>query len=435
MKKDKKYLEELEKKLEFVSKRDKRAIILKYQKIIDERKENKEKIVSILKSIGPVSEVAEKEIAEYRKTRNAEYMINKFFSKFKKDKASTPSKDKKEEKKEETKNDKVSFFDKLKEKRTKRKEESLKKKEEKEKQKQELEKVTIEEKKELETKDKNEEKVGFFDRFKKKKTLKEKIEDKIEEITKEVPDEIADVTEIVSEKKIFETKEQRRKRIILSTIRVIFTILLLFAWLWICVIFIAGCFAFLDGVKLYGMVIALGGLTMLVLSIIIIINGSLFRRKVRRLWPFLAIILFTAVTAAGIALFMKEIHKIKITSDVTEKYNMTKKSTSYNLPNDPEKKLFITFNSNYNTDYIIEYDKTISDKVNVEVKYFECYYDYFAKKDSNNLYISLGLDNRDRLSVYIDDLKEGKIYDNKELERYVVKISYNEKDKDRIVIK
>jgi hypothetical protein len=209
----------------------------------------------------------------------------------------------------------------------------------------------------------------------------------------------------------------------------------LFAWLWICVIFIAGCFAFLDGVKLYGMVIALGGLTMLVLSIIIIINGSLFRRKVRRLWPFLAIILFTAVTAAGIALFMKEIQKIKVTSDVTEKYNMTKKSTSYNLPNDPEKKLFITFNSNYNTDYIIEYDKTISDKVNVEVKYFECYYDYFAKKDSNNLYISLGLDNRDRLSVYIDDLKEGKIYDNKELERYVVKITYNEKDKDRIVIK
>ncbi len=486
MKKDKKYLEELEKKLEFISARDKRAIVLKYQKIIDERKENKEKIVSILKSIGPVSEVAEKEIAEYRKTRNAEYMINKFFSKFKKDKASTPNKDKKgekkaEDKKKETNKDKTSFIQKIKDKRAKRKEERLKKKEEKEKQKQELEKVTTEEKQELEDKEKEviketkaeekssenkvsffdklkekrtkrkeerlkkkeekkkekekKEKKSFFDRFKKKKTLKEKIEDKIEEITEEVPDEIADVTEIVSEKKIFETKEQRIKRIILSTIRVIFTIILLFAWLWICVIFIAGCFAFLDGVKLYGMVIALGGLTMLVLSIIIIINGSLFRRKVRRLWPFLAIILFTAVTAAGIALFMKEIQKIKVTSDVTEKYNMTKKSTSYNLPNDPEKKLFITFNSNYNTDYIIEYDKTISDKVNVEVKYFECYYDYFAKKDSNNLYISLGLDNRDRLSVYIDDLKEGKIYDNKELERYVVKITYNEKDKDRIVIK
>ena len=209
----------------------------------------------------------------------------------------------------------------------------------------------------------------------------------------------------------------------------------MFVWLVVCVLFIASGFAFLDGVKLYGLVITLGGLTLLILSIIIILNGSLFRRRIRRIWPFLFIILFIAVTAFGIALFVKEISKIKTTSDVTEKYSMTKKSTSYNLPSDPDKKLFVTFNSNYKTDYIIEYDNTMTDKINVEVKYFECYYDYFAKKDINNLYISLGLDKRDRLSVYIDDLKEGKIYDNNELERYVVKISYNEKDKDRIVIK
>ena len=139
--------------------------------------------------------------------------------------------------------------------------------------------------------------------------------------------------------------------------------------------------------------------------------------------------------ACGIAIFVKQVYKIKITSDVGEKYNMTKKNNTYNLPNDPEKKLFITFNSNYDTDYIIEYDNTLENKVGVEVKYFECYYDYFVKKDNNNLYISLGLDNRDRLSVYIDDLKEGKIYDNDELERYVVKISMNEVDKERIVIK
>ena len=49
MKKDKKYLEELEKKLEFISKRDKRAIVLKYEKIIEERRANKEKITTIFK--------------------------------------------------------------------------------------------------------------------------------------------------------------------------------------------------------------------------------------------------------------------------------------------------------------------------------------------------------------------------------------------------
>ena len=418
MKKDKKYLEELEKKLEFISKRDKRAIVLKYEKIIEERRANKEKITTILKSIGPVSEVAQKEIEEYRKTRNAEYCINRFFSRFKKAEKNTPKekvsflqklkekREKKKEEKEKKEKEKVSFIQKLKEKREKRKEEKAKK-----------------------------EKKSFFDRFKKEKTLKEKIEDKIEEITEEEPNEIAEVTEIVSEKKLFETKEERIRRIILKTLQVIFTIILMFVWLVVCVLFIASGFAFLDGVKLYGLVITLGGLTLLILSIIIILNGSLFRRRIRRIWPFLFIILFIAVTAFGIALFVKEISKIKTTSDVTEKYSMTKKSTSYNLPSDPDKKLFVTFNSNYKTDYIIEYDNTMTDKINVEVKYFECYYDYFAKKDINNLYISLGLDKRDRLSVYIDDLKEGKIYDNNELERYVVKISYNEKDKDRIVIK
>ncbi len=416
MKKDKKYLEELEKRLEFISNRDRHAIVLKYEKIIAERRANKEKITTILKNLGPVSEVAQKEIDEYRKTRNAEYCINRFFSKFKKDKKDDSKekisfiqnlKDKRAKKKEEKeKKEKVSFIQKIKDRREKRKEEKAKK-----------------------------EKKSFFDRFKKKKTFKEKIEDKIEEITEEEPSEIAEVTEIVSEKKLFETKEERIRRIILKTLQVIFTIILMFVWLVVCVLFIASGFAFLDGVKLYGLVIALGGLTLLILSIIIILNGSLFRKKIRRIWPFLFIILFIVVTAFGIALFVKEISKIKTTSDVTEKYSMTKKSTSYNLPNDPDKKLFITFNSNYKTDYIIEYDKTITDKVNVEVKYFECYYDYFAKKDINNLYISLGLDKRDRLSVYIDDLKEGKIYDNDELERYVVKISFNEKDKDRIVIK
>ena len=166
MKKDKKYLEELEKKLEFISKRDKRAIVLKYEKIIEERRANKEKITTILKSIGPVSEVAQKEIEEYRKARNAEYCINRFFSRFKKDEKNTPKekvsflqklKEKREKKKEEKKKkekEKVSFIQKLKEKREKRKEEKAKK-----------------------------EKKSFFDRFKKEKTLKEKIEDKIEEIT------------------------------------------------------------------------------------------------------------------------------------------------------------------------------------------------------------------------------------------------------------
>jgi len=174
---------------------------------------------------------------------------------------------------------------------------------------------------------------------------------------------------------------------------------------------------------------------LLILSIIVLINKSLFNRKISRKWSFIFIILFILIIAFGVTLGVRQIYKLNITADVSEKYNMVKKNSSYNLPSDIDKKLYISFNTNYNTNYIIDYDNTINDKVNVEVKYYECYYDYYTKKDSNNLYISLRPDKRDRLSVYIDDFKEGKIYDNNELERYVVKITLNEKDKDRVVIK
>ena len=72
--------------------------------------------------------------------------------------------------------------------------------------------------------------------------------------------------------------------------------------------------------------------------------------------------------------------------------------------------------------------------VKVEVKYYECYYDYFIKQTSNSAYMSLKLDNRDRLSVYIDDLKEGLVFDNDELSRYSVKITINKDDINRLVI-
>lgn len=426
MKKEKKFLDELEKRLEFVSKRDKTAIVLKYKNIIDEKKENKERIVDILKEIGNVEDVANKEIEEYRKTRNAEYKLNEFFSKFKKNKEDKPKK--KKDKKKKQKNKKNIFGWIKTEKKDKKEKKNFfarfkKEKTLKEKIEDKIENIT----------DKKEKK-SFFDRFKKKKTFKEKIEDKIEEIQEE-ENEVVEVAEIVTEKKIFETKEERNKRIALKVIRIVITTILLFIWLWICVVFIASIFAFLDGVKLYGLVIALGGLVLLVLSIIVLINKTVLRIRISRKWSFILTIISIVIIASGIAIFLKQIYKIKVTSDVGEKYNMTKKNNSYNLPNDPDKKVFITFNSNYKTDYIIEYDNTLENKVNVEVKYFECYYDYFVKKDSNNIYISLGLDNRDRLSVYIDDLKEGKIYDNKELERYVVKISMNEKDKERVIIK
>lgn len=408
MKKEKKFLDELRNKLGNINNKDKDAIILKYSNIIKEHKENNERIIDILKNIGLVDSVAEKEIEEYKKNNSFKYAISNFFSKFKKEEKPKKKKEnnkkeivKKEKKKVEVKKEKKSFKDKFNE--FKNKLNSNKK-----------------------------ERKSFKDLFKRKdKTLKEEIVESI----KDAKDEISEVTEIVTEKKVFETKEERTKRIILSTIKVIITTILIFVLLWVTVLFIASLFAFLDGVKFYGLIITLGGFALLILSIIVLINKSLFRRKISRKWSLIFIIFFVLVIAGGIALGIKQLYDLNTTADVSEKYNMVKKNNSFSLPSDVEKKLYITFNANYKTEYIIDYDNTLKDKVNVEVKYYECYYDYYNKKDNNNLYISLRPDTRDRISVYIDDFKDGKIYDNKELERYVVKITINEKDKDRIVIK
>ena len=195
----------------------------------------------------------------------------------------------------------------------------------------------------------------------------------------------------------------------------------------------ASIFALLDGVKLYGLVITLLGIVLLVLSLVILINKSIFKKKISLKWSLIFIIIFVVIIALGITLFLKEISNIKTTHDVSDKYTMTRSTTTYTLSKDNEP-FYITFNSNYKTKYIIEYDESLKNKVKVEVKYYECYYDYFIKKSTDNAYISLKLNKRDRLSVYIDDLKEGKIYDNDELERYTVKIIGSKKDMERVII-
>ena len=69
MKKDKKFLLELEKKLNSISKKKRDAIVLKYRKIIDEKINEKKKIKDILKEIGTPEEIAQKEIIEIKKDK------------------------------------------------------------------------------------------------------------------------------------------------------------------------------------------------------------------------------------------------------------------------------------------------------------------------------------------------------------------------------
>ena len=375
MKKDRKFLIALELNLSKLSKKNRDKIVSKYYDIIEEEKSKKRKITSILKDLGKPEEVAKREIENLKNNNRLKDKINNIINTLKNQFKNKSKKIKKEKVKKE------SLISKIK------------------------------------------------NKIKRKDTLKNNIEDVIEE-SKE---EIINVSEIVTEKKIFESRSTRVKRIIYKTLGVILTIILLFIWLWLVIVFMASIFALLDGVKLYGINIALLGIVLLVLTIVILINKSIFRKKISLKWSLIFIISFIVIIAFGITLSLKEISKIKTTHDVSDKYTMTRSFTTYKIPSN-NKPLYITFNSNYKTKYIVEYDESMKGKIGVEVKYYECYYDYFIKKGSDNIYISLKLNKRDRLSVYIDDLKEGKIYDNDELERYTVKITGSKSDIEKVII-
>ena len=501
MKKDKKFLMDLEKNLEGIKDKYKKEILSKYEQIIKDEKANNKKITSILKEIGPSDEVAKKEIealggkgketffdTTVKKVRNyneKRKIEKEAKSKLKDEKNANKRlgdktikvsvnnksvKSNKEKEKEKLEKEKAKIkAQKEKEKakiKAQKEKEKLEKEKEKNKAKEVQEKVILEEKKLTSLDDEkkfegfedinNENKVSFKDKLKKafskerlhkikeffvkerftKKQREVKVTPKevVEEVKEEFTEEVVNVSEVVTEKHLFESKELRRKRLIVRILGVLLTIVVLFLWLWVCVVFIASVIAYLDGVKFIGMIIGLFGLSLLMLWIVIMVNRAIFRKKMSVTLNLIIIVISLVLIALGVVLTIKQISDIKTVKDVSVKYSMTTKMNNYDLPQDKSKPFTLTFNSNYNTQYTINYDERMKDRVKVEVKYYECYYDYYIKQTSNSAYISLKLDNRDRLSVYIDDLKEGLIFDNDELSRYSVKITINEKDMNRLVI-
>ena len=284
-----------------------------------------------------------------------------------------------------------------------------------------------------------------FNKLFKKKNKIDKIKDNIEEVKEEITEisddvssdfreEIPNVVNAVSDKKIFESKKSRRKRIFINVISFFILAFVLFIFLWINIIFLAGLFALLDGVRLIGINIALLGLNILIFWLFIMLNKLIFKKKNNYKLNLIIIISSTVVIALGVALTFYKIYHTQEVQDVSDKYSMTSVYDKLDLPKDESKKFYITFNANYKNDYVIEYDENLKDQIKLEVKYYENYYDYYIKKSNNNVYISLKIDDRDRISSYISDFKEGKIYSTDELSRYTIKITINENDKDRLEI-
>ena len=413
MKKDKKFLEELASFLEESKHKD--EIVSKYESFIKSEKESGKKIKDIIKSLGDPKELAEKELLVFKdEKKNIFDSIKNIFK----------SKKKEEKKKEENK---PNLITRLKSRLNKSKDNKNTK--------------VKKEKKDKKDKTSFKEKLNKFKTFitkdltaKKERKITDSPKEIVEEVKEEVNDKISDVAEIVSEKHIFESKAQRTKRIVLRTLGIILTCLLVFMWLWVTVIFFASLFAYLDGIKFKGIILGLFGLDALVLWIVVMINRAIFRKKMSLRLNLIIVFVSVALIALGSVMAFREIKEIDYVQDVSEKYAMTRKLETFDLPKEANEKFIITFNSNYNTQYVIKHDKNIKGKVKIETRYYEVYYDYYTKASMNGVYVSLKLDDRDRFSVYLDDIKEGKIYDNDELSRYTVKITVNPNEADKIAI-
>ena len=415
MKKDQKFLSKLEENLSKISKKKRDLILLKYRKIIDEEKESNKKIVDIIKVLGEPEEIAKKEIKELKSQSvfSKSSLINKLNNIFKKKVNITEAvKEQNSVSKKNTLDELVIKIKKLFKRKTVKKRKSKSQK----------------------TKYIRRIRWNFKKVVEKFKTLfKKRFRESSKKIKEDYAEIVTEAVEAIPEVKIFETKSKRIKRIILNVLGIILMMILIFIFLWAVVIFIASLFSILDGLKIYGIVLALFGLMLLMLWFVMLLYTSIYKKKLSSKFLIISVISVVLLIGCGIGYTLIQYYDIKTIKDVSEKYTMTSFTEKYNLPNS-SKKLYVSFNSIYKTSYVVEYDEKLVDKIKVEVRYYECYYDFYAKKTTNNVYVSLKLDPRDRLSTYIDGLKEGKVYDSDELSRYTVKIIMNEVDKDRVVI-
>ncbi|NCC71263.1 hypothetical protein EOM09_06800 [bacterium] len=126
--------------------------------------------------------------------------------------------------------------------------------------------------------------------------------------------------------------------------------------------------------------------------------------------------------------------KYEYLSDIDSKFIMKLTEYNYDLPSNKTDKFKIYFNTNYKTEYTIKYNNKLENTVNVEITYYKDYYEINENHDKNGAYISLSSDNRRKLSLFLNNVKENQILNYNELERYEVVIYVNKDDSERLII-
>lgn len=228
-------------------------------------------------------------------------------------------------------------------------------------------------------------------------------------------------------KKVYVLSEKIRK-IILLIIEIPFMLVTLAFFS----LFLITCFFYLDGLKIKGLPIAFFGLFIFMLVIYMTIKDKINGKTKSLYYSFVSYLVPLLIVAFGFGISYVDIKDVNYISDVSSKYSMKFIETEYSLPEN--EKFRINFNTNYHTAYTAVEDKKLNNKVRVEVTYYKDYYNYLEQHDSTSVYISLNVPVRRKISLFLENMKDNEIYNSYELERYEVKIYYNPKDANRIVV-
>lgn len=220
-------------------------------------------------------------------------------------------------------------------------------------------------------------------------------------------------------RKVRQIKKEIKKNSILKNI----LLYLLITWFFINnIILFTLLITFIDGIRLIGPIITLFSISIIILLLIINNDDYYSFNSINKNIKLSIIIVILLLFSYGISYSIYEFYNMDYDQNAEERYIMTKVTNKVKVENSI-KKYDIYLNSFYKTNYKIIIDDKLGRNIKIDAKYYECLNDFNYKTTKDTLYISMFENKRDVISFYLNNLRENKIYNYRELVRYEIVIS------------
>lgn len=186
---------------------------------------------------------------------------------------------------------------------------------------------------------------------------------------------------------------------------------------------------FIDGIRIIGPVITLFCISLIILLLIINNDDYYHFKDLNKSIKLSIVIIVLLAFSFGVSYSVYEFYNMDYDNKIDTKYTMVKTTNKIKVENSI-KKYNIYLNSFYKTNYEILIDDKLGREIKIDVKYYECLNDFNYKVSKDSLYLSMFENKRDIISFYLNNLRENKIYNYKELVRYEIIISMSSEIKE-----